>query len=273
MSAKRTGLIGWPVAHSLSPAIHSYWLKQYGIDGSYELFPCEPHDLKRTVEKIRAEKVSGFNITVPHKETVIPHLDALDNVSRKIGAVNTVVAVDGRLFGTNTDAYGFMANLKEGVADIVPHLEKVVLLGAGGAARAAIVALKDAGAKNITILNRTHDTAKILAEEFGVESDAWETREKSLDGASLLVNTTSLGMGGSPPLEISLDALPKSALVHDIVYAPLETELLKNARARGNKTIDGLGMLLHQAAGAFALWHEISPEVTDALRAHILNAS
>ena len=269
-SIRRTGLIGWPVAHSLSPAIHAYWLKQYQLAGSYELFPCEPAQLESAVARLREEAVGGFNVTVPHKQAIIPFIDAVDAVARKIGAVNTVVAIEGHLLGTNSDAYGFITNLWESVADLKPYLPSVVLLGAGGAARAALAALKEAGAKEITILNRTQDTAKKLAEEFGVSFAHWENPAALLAKATLLVNTTLLGMEGKPPLELSLEALPRQALVHDIVYAPLETELLRAARARGNPTVDGLGMLLHQAAAAFRLWHGVDPAVTPELRAYIL---
>lgn len=273
MAGKRTGLIGWPVEHSLSPAIHRYWFGQYGIDGSYELFPCGPGTLPAMVKELRAKNIAGFNITVPHKEAVIPHLDALDTISRQIGAVNTVVVADGKWLGTNTDAHGFTANLWESVGDMAPYLDSVIVLGAGGAARAALAALKEARAKRITLVNRTTDTAKLLAGQFGVGFEPWERREQALTQATLLVNTTSLGMKGKPPLELSLETLPRTALVHDIVYAPLETELLRNARKRGNKTVDGLGMLLHQAAGAFRLWHEVNPAVTAELRNHVLKAA
>ncbi len=269
MSGIVTGLLGWPVEHSLSPAIHGYWLDRYGIDGSYELFPAEPESLAERIDALRARQVKGFNVTVPHKETIIPQLEAIDQVARRIGAVNTVLRVDGNLLGTNTDAYGFITSLREGAGELAPYLPRVVVIGAGGAARAALVALKDAGAGSITIVNRTEARAKKLAEEFGAQAMPWANRASALKGASLLVNTSSLGMQGKEKLDLPLGALPAGALVHDIVYAPLDTALLKEARARGNRTVDGLGMLLHQAAASFRIWHGIDPEVTPQLRARL----
>jgi shikimate dehydrogenase len=203
------------------------------------------------------------------------YLDHIDATATRIGAVNSVILKEGIATGTNTDAYGFITNLREGLTgssdgDISAALRNVVLLGAGGATRAAIVALGDAGATSITLTNRSADKAQALAEEFSCTTIAWEEKNAALHGATLLVNTTSLGMQHQPPLTIDLSALPTNAAVHDIVYAPLETELLATARARGNKTVDGLGMLLYQAQKAFELWHGILPAVTPELRAHVL---
>lgn len=268
-ASRNTGLIGYPVGHSLSPAIHEYWMKRYKIAGSYRLFPVEPKELSAALLKMRDMDLVGFNVTVPHKETILPFLNAVDATAKEIGAVNTVLVDKERFLGTNTDAYGFITNLREG-ANLGAHLSHVVLLGAGGAARAVIVALQNAGARQITVINRTPETAKELAKEFILQWQPWESRERVLEGASLLVNTTSLGMEGKPPLGIALDALPTDALVTDIVYAPLETRLLQDARARGNPTVDGLNMLIHQAAEAFRLWHGVTPEVTPELRRHVL---
>lgn len=268
MAPKSTGLIGHPVSHSLSPAIHAHWIKDLKISASYERYDVPPETLKETIHKFREQKMAGFNVTIPHKQNIIAELDSIDKIARKIGAVNTVMRVDDLLIGTNTDAYGFVTHLKQSAPKL--ELTKVVILGAGGATRAAIVGLKEAGAKDIVLLNRTEDKAKILADTFGVSHVDWDQREEMLRDTTLLVNTTSLGMKGAEPLELSLDALPRTACVYDIVYAPLETELLKTARARGNQTIDGLGMLLHQAAAAFRLWHGAEAAVTDALREKIL---
>ncbi len=270
MAHKRTGLVGYPVSHSLSPIIHQHWIDTHSVDASYELFAAPPESLGAAVTRLREQEVCGFNVTIPHKETIVTHIDSMDKVARRIGAVNTVMRVGELLLGTNTDAYGFITHLKQTLGDIQPHLENVVILGAGGAARAAVAALKEAGAQTITLANRSQDKAKKLAEEFQVAHVAWDVRHQELAHTTLLVNTTSLGMKGSWPLELSLEALPTAAAVYDIVYTPLETELLKTARAHGAKTVDGLGMLLHQAAAAFRLWHGVEVAVTDALRQKIL---
>jgi shikimate dehydrogenase len=290
MAAIRTGLIGWPVAHSLSPVIHRHWLNHYGIEGSYELFPIDPANMEPEIKKLKALGVRGFNVTVPHKETIIPFLDTVDEAAHRIGAVNTVIR-DGQTWrGTNTDAYGFMAHLKESLKpspsgssrgssqtmdfrdkrENDAWLEKIVILGAGGAARAVIAALKEAGAKHILILNRTKATADALAAEFGVKAGEWEARDEAVQKATLLVNTTSLGMKGHPPLDVDLKNLAEGAAVYDIVYAPLETALLKSARSLRLIAVDGLGMLLYQAQLAFKEWHGILPEVNGELRALVL---
>lgn len=265
-----TGLIGYPTEHSLSPTIHSYWMKQHGIDGAYKLFTTPSARLRQTAAHMK-RKVRGFNITVPHKEAVMEYLDNIDVLATRIGAVNTVtVGEDGALSGTNTDAYGFLENLREGCGRRLPDLSNVVILGAGGAARAAIVALLDAGSKQITLSNRTLETAQKLASEFGANATGWDVAGACLAGASLVVNTTSLGMKHQPPLNISLQHLGAAAVVYDIVYNPLETSLLKAAKGRGNMVVDGLGMLLYQAQKAFAIWHGVEPKVDEGLRKHVL---
>ena len=274
---KLSGLIGYPVEHSLSPRIHTYWIQKHAIDAEYKLFTTPPARVRQVVKRLRDKGALGFNVTVPHKLAVMEHLDNIDATATRIGAVNTVIFKDGKLMGSNTDAYGFITNLREGLSgksdgDISTYLQNVILLGAGGATRAAIVALKDACAKGITLTNRSADKAASLAQEFSLKTVPWEEKNAALNAATLLVNTTSLGMLGQPPLEIDLAALPSSAAVHDIVYAPLTTELLKAARARGHKTVDGLGMLFYQAQKAFELWHGVLPAVTPALRAHVLEA-
>jgi shikimate dehydrogenase len=265
-----TGLIGYPVSHSLSPRIHAYWIAQHALDVEYKLFTTAPARLRQTMLHMRKKNTLGVNITVPHKQNVIQYLDSIDDTAKPIGAVNTVTNQNGKFIGSNTDAYGFITNLNEGLGDLTPYLKNVVILGAGGATRAAIVALKDAGASTITLTNRSADKAQALADEFQVECLPWSVRNNMLAEATLLINTTSLGMAGQPELSIDVSLLPDGAAVHDIVYAPLETPLLKNARERGLIAVDGLGMLLYQAQKAFELWHGILPEVTPELRAHVV---
>jgi shikimate dehydrogenase len=265
-----TGLIGYPVSHSKSSSIHAYWMAQHRLNAEYKLFTTPPNRVRQVVHRLRDKGALGFNVTVPHKLAVMEYLDEIDATAKTIGAVNTVVRMGDKLIGHNTDAYGCITNLSEGLGDVTPYLNQVVMLGAGGAARAAIVALKEAGAASITLTNRSQDKAEALAAEFGCTTKPWGERHHLLQGASLLINTTSLGMHGSEALEIDLAALPIHAAVHDIVYAPLETDLLKAAKARGNPVVDGLGMLLYQAQKSFALWHGVLPEVTPALRAHVL---
>lgn len=266
-----TALVGFPTEHSLSPIIHEYWMKQHGIEGAYKLLTTPPPRLRQTMLHVRKKQMRGVNITVPHKESVLEYLDAVDVTATRIGAVNTVIADGENLTGTNTDAYGFMQNLMDG-CNGTPDLSQCVLLGAGGASRAAIVALQEAGATRITLMNRTQATAEKLATEFGVEAAAWDVSGNGLSSATLLVNTTSLGMKGQPPVNMSWQHLPTSAVVCDIVYNPLETGLLKSCRARGNPVVDGLGMLLYQAQKAFALWHGVEPIVDKALRQHVIAA-
>jgi shikimate dehydrogenase len=269
MTTQLTGLIGYPTEHSLSPRIHGYWIAQHKLDAEYKLFTTKPARLRQTVLHLRKKPMAGFNITIPHKQAVMEYLDSVDVLATRIGAVNTVIAKNGKLAGTNTDAYGFIASLQQSLGDLSPHLKNVVILGAGGATRAVVVALQDAGAKHITLTNRTDETAQKLAKEFGVETALWSMRQSLLGEATLLVNTTSLGMQGHPPLVLDLLPLSQGAVV-DIVYAPLETDLLRNARARGLPAVDGLGMLLYQAQAAFEAWFGMKPEVTQALREHVL---
>jgi shikimate dehydrogenase len=267
----RAGVIGWPVAHSLSPRIHRFWLAQYGIDARYEAVVVPPDWLEDAVAGFKAGGWAGFNVTVPHKEAIIPLLDRVDATARAIGAVNTVVAVgDDQFEGRNTDAPGFLASLR---AERAIRVERPALvLGAGGAARAVLAALREAGVREIRIANRNRARAEQLAEIFPAVVCDWDDRALALDGAGLLVNATSLGMDGQPPLEIELGRLPVTATVTDIVYRPLETPLLAAARARGNAVVDGLGMLLHQAVGGFGAWYGLTPMVTPELRAHVLAA-
>jgi shikimate dehydrogenase len=277
----RACVMGWPVAHSLSPVLHGHWLKRYGIDGSYEAFPVRPEDLAEAISGLRRDGLRGTNLTVPHKEAAMALVDNVDETAQRIGAVNTLfMTPDGTLNATNTDAYGLIENIRAAAPDALEGRfggKPVVILGAGGAARAAVVGLADIGVSEIRIVNRTVARAESLA---GIVSDQdvvvraldWEKRDEALAGAGLLVNTTTLGMEGQAPLHINLDSLSEAAVVNDIVYAPLETELLSAARARGNPAVDGLGMLLHQARAGFREWFGVDPEVDDDLRNAVLAA-
>jgi shikimate dehydrogenase len=271
----RAGVIGWPVAHSRSPKLHGFWLKQHGLVGRYDKLPVPPEDLAAFIADLPREPgFRGVNVTIPHKIAVLSLMAQVDDAARRIGAVNTVVVQpDGSLHGSNTDAFGFIENLK---ADAPAGWKAVagpaVVLGAGGAARAVIVALLDAGVTELRLANRSIEKAEALAAEFGkaILPVAWDERAQALAGTNLLVNTTSLGMAGQPPLEIALDDLPLAALVNDIVYSPLVTDLLANAKARGNPVVDGLGMLLHQGRPGFEAWFGVAPTVTPALRDAVL---
>lgn len=263
------GVMGWPVAHSRSPAIHGHWIRHYGLNGHYVLLPVQPERIADAMRGLRALGFAGCNITIPHKVAAMPLVDRIDPLAARIGAINTIVAEkDGTLSGYNTDAYGYIQSLLDAQPDWRADAGPITVLGAGGAARAILVALAERGAKEIRLCNRSPDKAQALAAEFGAPIRAlpWEQREDALDGAALLVNTTSLGMKGQAPLDLSLDRLPKHALVSDIIYVPLETPLLAAARQRGNRTINGLGMLLNQARPAFQHWFGVMPEVTPELR-------
>jgi len=263
------GVMGWPVAHSRSPAIHNHWIRHYGLNGSYVLLPVQPDRLGDAVRGLRALGFAGCNITIPHKVAAMPLMDRIDPLAARIGAINTVVVQpDGELCGYNTDAFGYIQSLLDAQPGWRADAGPVTVLGAGGAARAILAALAERGAKEIRLCNRSLDKAETLAAEFGAPIHAvpWAQREDALDGAALLVNTTSLGMKGQDPLEISLERLPQHALVSDIIYVPLETPLLAAARLRGNPTVNGLGMLLNQARPAFQHWFGVMPELTPELR-------
>ncbi|HXP12640.1 MAG TPA: shikimate dehydrogenase [Stellaceae bacterium] len=267
--------MGWPVAHSLSPALHGFWLKQHGIDGSYENLAVPPDRLAAALRALASKGFAGCNLTIPHKEAALPLMELLDPAARRIGAVNTVtVGPDGALSGYNTDGAGFIANLRAEIPGWKAEAGPAVVLGAGGAARAIIDALIQAGSPEIGLANRHRARAEELAKVFGnkIKVVEWAARARALAKAALLVNATSLGMEGNPPLELDLAGLPASAAVCDIVYAPLETGLLKSAKSRGLRSADGLGMLLHQARPAFKLWFGVLPEVTPELRRAVLAA-
>ncbi len=277
----RAGVMGWPISHSLSPVLHGHWLARYGIDGTYDAYAVRPEELEDAISQLRSERRRGTNLTVPHKEAAMSLVDEIDGTARRIGAVNTLVLREnGSLFATNTDAYGLIENIRalEPAAVAANFSSRpVVVLGAGGAARAAVVGLADLGLPEIRIVNRTRARAEALSQ---IVSDTparviavdWDVRAQALEDAGLLVNSTTLGMEGQPPLELDLARLPGDAVVNDIVYAPLETGLLSAARARGNPVVDGLGMLLHQARAGFREWFGVDPEVDDDLRAAVLAA-
>jgi shikimate dehydrogenase len=268
-----SGVMGWPVSHSRSPAIHNYWIRHYGLTGAYGLLPVEPSQLETAIRGLKALGFAGCNITIPHKVDAMRYVDWVDPVAMRMGAINTIVTqADGSLHGFNNDGYGYQQSLREAQPKWKASTGPVVILGAGGAARAILVSLLDAGATEIRLLNRTLSTAENLAQEFGhaVHTLKWSERSDALHGASLLVNTTSLGMHGENALDIDLSQLPTSAIVSDIIYIPLETPLLAAARLRGNITVNGLGMLLHQARPAFKAWFDIMPEVTPELKKDIL---
>jgi len=277
-AARLAGVMGWPVSHSRSPRLHGYWLKRYGLDGAYVPLAVAPERLEAAIRGLHALGFQGCNLTIPHKEAVLPFVDEMSETARRIGAVNTIVIVeDGRMRGDNTDGFGFMANLQAGAPDWQAADGPAVLLGAGGAARAIAVSLLDAGVPSVRLVNRTVERAERLAETLrqmapsrSIEVSAWNERADALADARLLVNTTSLGMSGQPPLEIAFDDLPATATVTDIVYTPLETDLLAAAHRRGNVVVDGLGMLLHQGRPGFAAWFGVDPEVTGDLRRVVL---
>jgi shikimate dehydrogenase len=268
------GVMGWPVEHSLSPRLHGYWLEQYRIDGAYVPLAVAPDALATALKALPALGFRGVNLTVPHKERALALCHEVDGLARRIGAVNTVVVRDGTLLGSNSDAFGFLENLKSGAPHWRSDAAPAVVLGAGGAARAVVAALVDGGAPEVRIVNRTLSRAEALAAELGgaLSAHGWDRRDQALSEAGLLVNTTTLGMTGQPPLELDLAGLPADAVVTDLVYAPLITPLLAAAAARGNLVLDGLGMLLHQARPGFAAWFGVEPEVTAALRAFVLSA-
>lgn len=267
-------VIGHPIAHSKSPLIHGTWLKTYAIDGSYRAFDIAPQDLPAFIARLREGEFAGGNVTLPHKEMVMALCDRIDPLAARIGAINTLVNDNGTVLGRNTDYLGFLANLDAEAPGWDDALEAAIVLGAGGAARAIIVALLERGAQRIHLLNRSSDRAMALATDFGprVHPGGLEDFSVHAPEARLVVNTTSIGMGGSAFASLDLAALPASAIVSDIVYTPLITPLLAAARARGLHIVDGLGMLLHQAVPGFEAWFGVRPAVTAALRASVLEA-
>jgi len=262
--------MGWPVMHSRSPRLHNHWLRRFGVAGFYAPLAVEPGKVEAALRALPALNFAGCNVTLPHKEEVVRIADHVDPAAKAIGAANCVVVQkDGSLSAFNYDAYGFLESLRAGAPGWRPARGPAVVLGAGGAARAVVYGLIADGAPEVRVVNRTLERAQVFVDDFGpkVRPLRWEERADALAAAALLVNTTSNGMVGQPPLDIALDALPRDALVNDIVYTPLETPLLAAARARGHVGVDGLGMLIQQARPAFRDWFGIMPDVTAEERA------
>lgn len=271
----KTGVIGWPIEQSKSPLIHGHWLSEYSIDGSYEKISLSPEDFEKGLHDLVGAGFGGVNVTAPHKEAALALSDTQSERARLIGAANTLVFKDGKIHADNTDGEGFILNVMAGAPDWNAASGPALVLGAGGAARSIIWSLLDAGVPEIILTNRTRERAENLANVFGrqiIVAD-WEDSAQAASAVSTLVNTTALGMTGKPPLELDISMLPKSALVTDIVYVPLETDLLKSAREQGNETVDGLGMLLYQAVPGFEAWYGPRPKVDETLRNIVLGAS
>ncbi len=267
------GVMGWPVAHSRSPVIHNHWIRQYGLQGAYGLFPVQPERIEDAIRGLRALGLAGCNVTIPHKVNALKLMDVVDPLALRMGAINTIVVTpEGALLGYNNDGFGYIQSLRDAKPDWQAAAGPITVLGAGGAARAVVLSLLDEGAKEIRLINRTRAKAQALADEFGaaIQVVDWSERSEALSDIALLVNTTDQGMHGQPELDIQLDRLPQSALVSDAIYIPLETPLLRAARLRGNETVNGLGMLLNQARPAFKAWFGVMPEITPALRQAIM---
>ena len=275
MSQKKfilAGVMGWPVAHTRSPAIHNHWIAAHGLLGAYVQLPVQPERLEAAIRGLPALGFAGCNVTVPHKVNAIAYMDELHPSARRIAALNTIVVrPDGSLLGMNNDGVGYIQSLR----DADPHWRgdagPALVLGAGGAARAIVVGLLDEGVPEVRITNRTLERAQALAADFGerVKVIPWDSRNEAMQGVALLVNTTTQGMHGQPELDVVLDHLPAQAMVSDAIYIPLETPLLAKARQRGHRTVNGLGMLLNQARPAFNAWFGVMPEITPALRAAV----
>lgn len=273
----KTGVIGHPISQSKSPLIHSYWMKNLGIHGTYQAidFPCE--GLIENIQSLIKQSFRGFNVTVPHKIEIMKICDQIDDLAHIVGAVNTVSIKNDKLYGTNTDVFGFVQNICEAHPDFSFSRGAALVLGAGGAARAIVQGLLDAGAPHIKIANRTRSNADLLLKHASaphkIEIIDWALREDKaiLSNINILINTTSLGMTGKDRLEMNLEKLPTTALVNDIVYAPLMTDLLTQAKSRGNLIVTGIGMLLHQARPAFELWHGVRPDVDSTLEKLVLS--
>ena len=268
-------VIGWPVRQSVSPVLHSHWLKAHGIKGAYVALPIEPANFGRCVAALPLMGFAGASVTVPHKEAAYALVSSLDEDAKATGAVNTLIFDSDRVAGLNTDVRGFASSLAETLGEDAARRGPAAVLGAGGAARAVVLALQRAGCPEIRVVNRTPARSDALVRSQGggvVRAMSWGDWKAAFSDAGLLVNTTSLGMTGKPALEIALDGLPPSAAVADIVYNPLETDLLRAAKAKGHRTMDGLGMLMHQAVPAFAAWFGVVPKVTAELRAELERA-
>lgn len=264
--------MGWPVMHSRSPVLHNFLMAEHGLRGSYVPLAIPPDRLAAALRALAPLGFAGCNLTIPHKEQALTIVDRVEPVAARIGALSCVtVQADGSLTGTNNDAYGFVQNVLQHEPSWRADTGPAVVIGAGGGARAVAFSLAERGAREVRVVNRSRTRAEALAADFGAPlvAVAWEDRHRVLDGAAMLVNTTSQGMVGQPALDLALDALPSTALVCDIVYVPLETPLLAEARRRGHRTVDGLGMLLHQARPAWQAWFGIDPPISAALRAAV----
>ena len=262
------GLVGWPVAHSRSPVIHNHWLARYGIPGRYVLFPVPAERLVDALRGLSALRLRGCNITTPHKQAVMPLVDDVDPLAKRIGAVNTIVVQeDGSLRGFNNDGNGFVQSIRDARPDWRPDAGPIAIIGAGGAARAVVASLADQGAREIRVVNRTYERACELQALFGppVSAVRWDARADALAGVALVANATNQGMGGKSALDLALDRLTADAIVADLIYTPPETPLLAAARKRGNPTVNGLGMLLNQARPAFNAWFGVTPQITPEL--------
>jgi len=271
--AKLAGVMGWPVSHSRSPRLHGYWLDKYGIDGAYLPLPVQPDNLEQALRALPVLGIAGCNLTLPLKERALEIVDSVTDAARRIGAVNTVtVGRDGTLDGDNTDAFGFIENLRMNFTDWRADAAPTAVLGAGGAARAVCFGLLDAGCPEIRLTNRDQARAERLAADLGPSARVvpWANRAEALENTALLVNATSLGMEGQPALDLDITRLPQGAGVTDLVYVPLDTPLLAMARKSGHAAVDGLGMLLHQARPGFAAWFGVEPVVDDALRQFVM---
>lgn len=264
------GVMGWPVMHSRSPLLHNYWFRQHNLAGTYVPLGIRPEALAAALRALHPLGFAGCNLTLPHKQEAMKIVDEVDTVAKSIGAISCVVVrPDGSLAGTNNDCYGFVRSIRQEQPAWRADSGPSVVIGAGGGARAVCYGLMQAGATEIRLVNRAFARARKIAEEFGgpLKVMPWEQRHEALDDAAMVVNTTSQGMVGQSPLDIRLDKLPTQALVVDIIYTPLETPFLAAARKRGNPTVNGLGMLLHQGSPAWQAWFGIEPAVTSELRA------
>jgi shikimate dehydrogenase len=266
------GVMGWPVMHSRSPMMHNYWFEKHGLAGRYVPLAIRPEHLAAALRGLHPLGFAGVNITIPHKQEAMKIVHEVDALAKSIGAISCVlVRPDGSLAGTNNDCYGFIQAIRQAQPGWRPDSGPIAVIGAGGGSRAVCYGLAREGAREIRLVNRTFERAKEIAEGFGgpIRALRWDDRHEALDGAAMVVNTTSQGMVGNPALDIRLDKLPKSALAADIIYIPLETPFLAAARKRGNRTVNGLGMLLNQARPAWKAWFGIEPEVTAELRAMV----
>lgn len=263
----RACVIGWPISHSRSPLIHNHWLRQYGIEGIYTREPVKPEDLQAFLQSLKALGLAGCNVTVPHKEAAFALAAIREPSAVAVNAANTLWLDDGRLACANTDTYGFMANLDASAPDWRKRSGPVLILGAGGSARAVVYGFLEAGMGDVRVFNRTLDRAQELARHFGprVAAHAWDARNEHVAEAAVIVNTTTLGMNGTGTLDIDFTCAKPGAVAADLVYVPLETEFLKAARANGLTGVDGLGMLLHQAVPGFEKWFGVRPVVTPEL--------